>query len=312
MQGDQNTTEIKGNVLVLDIGGSFIKSGLVSAAGRMTELEPMPVDSKANAQTIVRTFADIIAAGFRSAEGQIDSIGIAIPGPFDYARGVSLMTHKFAGIKDIKLTAVLRATLPEIEEIPIRFKHDANAFLAGEMWCGAGQGVKRALGVALGTGIGVACCVDDKFLTNALGSPAPEVSVWQRPFKEGIVEDYVSTRALAKKYRLVRPGYDPAHGVKGIAEAAKAGDLEAINLFAGFGEDLGNALLPLCGTLHPELIIVGGQIAKDFTLFSEALSLVLNKAAVHAPGVVASHLGSCAALFGAVLAEDRTEYFQPE
>lgn len=312
MQSNQNTAEIRGNVLALDIGGSFIKSGVISADGLMVELKPVLVDSKADATTIIRVFADVITAGLKKADGTISAIGVAIPGPFDYVRGISLMIHKFSSIKDIMLVNALRKVIPEVAGIPVTFRHDANAFLAGEMWCGSGQGVKRALGVALGTGIGVACCVDGKFLTNALGSPAPEVSVWQRPFKEGIVEDYVSTRALVKKFRLVRPDYDPACGVKGIADAAKAGDQEAVNLFAGFGEDLGNVLLPLCETLHPELIIVGGQIAKDFTLFSEALSLILNKAAVHAPGVVACRLGSCAALFGAVLTEDRTEYFQPE
>jgi glucokinase len=307
VQSDQNTVEISGHVLALDIGGSFVKSGLVSVAGRMTELEPMPVDSKANAQTIVRIFADIIAAGFRAAEGQIDSIGIAIPGPFEYARGISLMTHKFAGIKDIKLAAALREALPEITEIPVRFRHDANAFLAGEMWCGAGQGVKRALGVALGTGIGVACCIGGKFLTNTLGSPAPEVSVWQRPFKDGIVEDYVSTRALVKKFRLVRPGYDPAYGVKGIAETAKAGDQEALRLFAGFGEDLGSVLVTLCETLRPERIIFGGQISKDSVLFVGPLKRALH-GAVYVPEVALSQLGNRAALFGAVLEESRAEY----
>ncbi len=307
MQGDKNTVEIKGKVLALDIGGSFIKSGLVSGTGVINEIKHVTFYSGADAKTIIRTFTSVIDAGFNAANGQISATGIAIPGPFNYARGISLMTHKYAGIKDVDLVKVLCEAIPDIAGIPLRFRHDANAFLAGEMWCGAGGGIKRALGVVLGTGIGVACCLDGEFLTNELGSPAPEVSVWKRSFRDSIVEDYVSTRALVAKYRLVRPNYDSTCGVKGIAEAAKAGDGEAIRVLAGFGEDLGNVLVPLCETLRPERIIFGGQISNDFALFENPLKAGLCRTD-HAAEIVPGCLGSAAALFGAVLEEKRQEY----
>ena len=307
MQGDQNTAEINGTVLALDVGGNFIKSGLILASGRMEEFSPVPVDSEADAAAIIGSFSEVIRTGFREAGGQIETIGVAIPGPFDYARGVSLMTHKFAAIKDMRLVAALCAVLPEMAGIPIRFRHDANAFLAGEMWRGAGQGVRRALGVTLGTGVGVACCVAGRFITNALGSPAPEVSMWQRPLKDKLVEDYVSTRALVTQYLAVRPDYDPARGARGLAEAAQAGNHDALRLFASFGENLGNALVPLCETLCPERIILGGQIAKDFVLFEKPLRTTLRHA-INIQRVISSQLGNRAALWGAILEECRTAY----
>jgi glucokinase len=298
MQSDQNTFEIDGCVLALDVGGSFIKSGLADATGLAAEFAPVPVDAAADARSIIRAFAEVVGAGMSAAAGKINAIGIAFPGPFDYARGVSLMTRKFAGINGVELSSALRETLPEIAAVPIRFRHDANAFLSGELWRGAGQGLRRAVGVTLGTGIGVSCSVGGRFINNALGSPAPEVSVWSRPYKGGIVEDVISTAGLVARYRLSHLNYDPADGVKGIAGAAKGDDPEAVRLFAELGTDLGAVLLPLCERFRPEKIIFGGQISKDFALFEETLKSELCRAA-QPPEAVMGKLGNRAALFGA-------------
>lgn len=297
MQSDQNIAEVSRLALALDIGGSFVKSGLVSAVGLTAEFAPVPVDAGGGAGSIVRTFAEVVSAGLRAAGGRVAGIGIAVPGPFDYARGVSQMTRKFAGINGVDLRAALRGALPGTAALPLRFRHDANAFLEGELWQGAGRGLSRGIGVTLGTGIGVSCRIDGAFINNAQGSPAPEVSVWSRPFRGGIVEDFISTKGLVTRYRRTHPEYGPAGGVKGIAAAAKAGEPEAVRLFVELGSDLGEVLLPLCERFNPERIIFGGQIAKDFALFADSLNAGLGRAARPPPGVMGS-LGNRAALFG--------------
>ncbi|HNX34633.1 MAG TPA: ROK family protein [Kiritimatiellia bacterium] len=298
MQSDQNVTEVSGCVLALDVGGSAVKSGLVFWDGRIAELAPAAVDSSASARVIVRALAEVLSAGLRAAEAPVCGIGVAIPGPFDYARGVSLMTHKFSALKDLPLGESLRAAVPEAAGLPFRFMHDANAFLAGEMWRGAGRGLCRCLGVTLGTGIGVSCRFDGVFRVNALGSPASEVSVWSRPYKGGTVEDAVSTRGLVSRYRLVRPEYPVGDGAKGIADAARRGDAEAGRIFAELGEDLAAVLLPVCERFRPERIIFGGRIANDFALFETPLNAALARRA-GSPLAVSSELGGRAALLGA-------------
>jgi len=289
---------VTGYVLALDVGGSAAKSGLVSADGRIVELAPLPVDAAASAPAIVRALADVLAHGLRAAEEPVLGIGVAMPGPFDYARGVSLMTHKFAGLKGLPLAEALREALPAIRTIPFRFLHDANAFLAGEMWRGAGRGLRRCIGVTLGTGIGVSCRLDGAFLVNAQGSPSAEVSVWSRPYPGGIVEDAISTRGLVARYRVVRPEYRVEGGVKGIEAAARQGDAEAVRVFAGMGEDLGCVLLPLCERFHLQRIIVGGRIANAFPWFGAPLQAAVARGA-DSPEVVPGELGGRAALFGA-------------
>jgi len=306
VQSDQNIAEVTRRVLALDIGGTFVKSGLVSDSGGVEDAAPVPVDAGGGAPSIIGVIAEVVSAGLSAAGGRVDRIGVAMPGPFDYARGISLMTRKFGSINGLELIGALREALPGIAEVPIRFRHDANAFLAGELWQGAAQGVARAIGVTLGTGIGVACCLDGFFITNRLGSPAPEVSVWSRPYKGGIVEDFISTAGLVTRYRQVCPAYAPEGGVKGIAEAAQRDERAAVRLFEELGEDLGAVLLPLCERFRPERIVFGGQIAKDFSLFGPALQAALARAG-NPQDVVMGRLGTHAALLGATLDERRTE-----
>ena len=124
------------------------------------------------------------------------------------------------------------------------FLHDANAFLSGAAWEKTG----RLGGITLGTGLGAAVMIDGVFLNNEKGSP--RYSLWNKPFRGGIGEDFVSAAALLKAC----PG---AGSVKEIAERSDTD---------GIWHDFGNALAELLTAWRNELdlqkIYVGGGISK--------------------------------------------------
>lgn len=286
-----------GWVVALDAGGSSVKSGLVGADGRWIGLPTEPMDASGAASAIVEQLGAVVGRGVRASAGTVLGIGIAIPGPFDYARGISLMTHKYAGIKGVPLADALRDACGDVGSLPIWFMHDANAFLAGERWRGAARGCRCCIGVTLGTGVGVACWENGAFVSNSLGSPSPEVSVWSRPFQGGLVEDAISTRGLVDRYHQECARYPVESGVKGIAEAALRGDAAARRLFSELGDDLGAVLAPLCERFRPERVVLGGQIANAFDLFAPVLGDALARAA-RGPVAVRGVLGEAAALCG--------------
>ena len=298
-------SEIKTVILAIDAGGTYLKSALIESSGTMVPASFRQVEAQAQgtAGDIVAAYALLITQALELAGRTgfiLSGIGIAIPGPFDYRNGISLMKHKFAALYQIKLDEKLRAELPAVSDIPIRFRHDANSFLAGEIWRGAARGYAINGAVTLGTGLGAACCLDGKFINNELGSPAPEVSLWSCLYRDGIVEDYVSSRALVAAYRTQRPNYDPAGGAKGIAEAARQGDSFAADVYADFGTDLGKALQPWSKRFGLEIIVFGGQISRDFHLFAPALRKQLQVAGIQ-PELAVGSLGADAALYGAAM-----------
>lgn len=268
MQSHQDHAQIN-RILALDVGGTFIKSAVIDNSGNLEESIQTPSNSSGDAKEIINAFKNAISGQ------RVQAVGIAIPGPFDYARGISLMEHKFAAIKSLELKTML-------PDIPVRFIHDANAFLLGELDMGAGRGHSRVGGITLGTGLGAAVVRDGVLLCNELGSPAASVSLWNKPFRDGTVEDYISSRALLREY--------PADNVKSIAEAALRGDTKAIAVWHEFGEALSHVLSAWTETHKLERIIIGGQIANDLELFAAPLK--------HLP-IVRAQLGTRAALYGA-------------
>lgn len=292
MSGDRAMAqEAAGMVLALDVGGTFIKSGIWDGTS-LLELPPLAVDSQGGREGILASFSEAVLAALRL--GPVSGLGICIPGPFDYRLGISLMTHKFAAIHGLDLAAEIRRATG-CGQVPIRFRHDAVSFLAGELRCGGGRR-GRILGVTLGTGIGVAACLDGVMELDPLGKPAAGISIWSRPFRGATVEDVVSARAIIARYCAMDAGFDRSRGVRGIAEAARSGDALALDALAGFGGDLGFALGNHARDLGVGLIILGGQIAKAFDLFGPALLGCVGDGIELRP----SRLGDRATLLGAI------------
>ena len=267
MSNHQNNAEI---VLALDIGGTFIKSALFRSGELFHRLEPVPSRSEGNREAIAAAFRQVI----RQA-GKFDHLAVAVPGPFDYEHGIFRMPHKFAAVNGRPF-----AELSGREAAC--FLHDANAFLLGEMTHGAARGFSRCGGITLGTGLGAAFASGGEIRTGCDGSPAPEVKLWNRPFRGKIAEDFISARALLARF--------PAGNVREIAERAKAGDPAAKQLWLEYGAALFELLSQWQEQLSPEVIVIGGGIGCDLALFGALpAGLPLRKA----------ELGEDAALYGA-------------
>lgn len=285
---------MNGCCLALDIGGSFVKVSPVGqdCAPLLENALQVPVNSAGSAHAILGALRAAAAQGRTAAEGlgcAVETVGVSIPGPFDYFAGVSHMTHKFAAIRDMPLVPVLAE---QAGCGRVTFLHDSTAFMLGECFFGAGRGAARPVGVMLGTGFGFGVMQDGRICVNARQTPA--LSLWGRAFREGITEDYVSTRAIRARYAARRTDGGCAD-VREIAGRARAGDAEAAETMAETGALLAEILLPHVTALHCDRVVLGGQIARSADLLLPALT-----AGLPVPVVVAQHLDH-AALLGAAL-----------
>jgi len=78
-------------VIALDVGGSSIKSAVVSSSRRLDgPVATLPIDSRADADTIFATFAAAIRQHLPDASAErLLGVAVGCPGPFDYKAGVS-------------------------------------------------------------------------------------------------------------------------------------------------------------------------------------------------------------------------------
>lgn len=97
-------------------------------------------------------------------------IGIAMPGPFDYLTGICLMknVNKYESLYGLNIKQELSDRLG-IDVQNIVFRNDSEAFLAGEMRFGAGKGLKKGIGITLGTGLGTSIYQNGEAQDMALG-----------------------------------------------------------------------------------------------------------------------------------------------
>ena len=265
-------------VLAIDAGGSYFKSCIVDNRGRVMQDShyKTPVDSGGIAENIYLAYETTIGRAFVFAEKngfKIDGIGISTPGPFDYANYTSLMKHKFQSIYGVNLRDMLqkRCSLPD--DFPIKFIHDAHAFLVGEHWNGAAKGYENAAGVTIGTGLGFGLIKDNKICGNESGGPY--ISLFKAPWGYGIVEDYVSKRGIISLYNKLS-GNENDIDVIDIEYLARDGDKNAINTFAQTGKILGTVLKPIADETKFDCLVLGGQISRAFIFMEAALKSCLN------------------------------------
>ncbi|MGO9435356.1 MAG: ROK family protein [Terracidiphilus sp.] len=282
-----------GCVLVYDIGGSHVSAAVCAEAGFV--LGPVVKAAQPDEQSIAAFLDALRKLALQAAPDlhRVRGAGLAMPGPFDYEKGVSWMRHKLPYLYGFDLRHGLAECL-SWEDAQVRFLNDAAAYLLGEIGAGAARGVGRVVGFTLGTGIGSAFALDGKLQLNGKGVP-PGGEIWNVPFEGGIVEDLISTRAIKRGY-LERTGRE-----REVAEIAAeaAHDPAVLEVFEQFGRDLGRVLRMLLHDFAPQVVVLGGGIAGAAPLFLPSTRAELQGSPLE---VRISTLGDHAPLVGAGVA----------
>ena len=283
----------------VDIGGSHISCAAIDLsnhqiiAGSRAE---HPVDNHAQAADIIQGWAAALRKTMQTIDTQqLAGIGFAMPGPFDYVNGIALFegNEKFEQLYNVNVSRALREELQLEPDTSLRYINDATSFAIAEAWIGKAKGYDKVLALTLGTGFGSA------FLKkSAPVIEGPEVPkqgcVWHLPFKDGIADDYFSTRWFVRRY-AEETGIAVA-GVKEIAVQA-ASNAVAQQLFDEYGTNMGNCLSGWMKTFGVEVMVIGGNISGAIGLFGPALKSSLQQNGLQ-PDIYISELKEDAAIIG--------------
>ena len=265
--------------LLFDVGGTSIKAavalsgeGLLSGSGRS-----LAVPAEGSREDILAAFQEALHQAWQAAADAgataLVGLGYAIGGPFDYPRGISLIRGltKYEALYGVSLKQEAlgwAAPLPKAPRFSVIFQNDAAMFALGEARYGLARGRDRAMFVTLGTGAGSSFTVGGQLVRE--GPEVPRAGfLYDAPFQDSIIDDYLSRRGLL---RMAGERGLPLHGdVKGLAEAALAGEATARQLFSDFGRLTAQALSPWVARFRPDILVIGGRIALSQALFAPAL-----------------------------------------
>lgn len=253
------------NVVVLDVGGMHISGALVKESSlELHGISSVAANNSGSQEEILGTFEELIRMvldACRITPKELTGLSFGIPNPFDYQEGVSQMQHKYAALYGVNLRRVL-AKQYGIHPNAISFVNDASAFLLGESYKGAGVGATRLVGITLGTGIGSAFMVGDRIVSSGEGIQN-DGYLWNFPWEGSIVEDFISTHGIQSLYQ------DRTGDTLSVLEIAQKADIStaASDTMQTFGRVLGTVLKKVCAPFRPEVIVIGGAIARSSNLF---------------------------------------------
>ena len=222
-----------------DIGGSHISCAAIDLkTGKILKetLTERAVNNQAQASVIISEWADALAISMSGIPiEKIKGIGFAMPGPFDYLKGICYIKGlaKYENLYGFNITDAISSRLDVPDGFLVRFMNDASAFAVGEAWAGSAAKYNRSLSITFGTGFGSA------FISNRIpivdGPQVPKMGcIYHIPYREGIADDYFSTRGLLGRYKKAT-GVELS-GVKELAAMA-ASDKLVKDLFTDFGEN---------------------------------------------------------------------------
>ncbi|MHA4896593.1 ROK family protein [Pedobacter sp. PWIIR3] len=242
----------------VDIGGSHITAAHVDCNTYKIIDHTMKrerVSSMDEAETIFTSWVEALSSLILKSGVESTKIGIAMPGPFDYKEGISLMQgmQKYDALHGMNIRTILSERLGVPAE-DIIFINDAEAFLRGELASGAASDFDRAIGITLGTGLGSTsnCSGEVKDMNKAFA-----------PFLDSIAEEYISTRWFLKRYKELT-----GNDIKNVELFLNTdcADTKA-KIFDEFATNLAAFLNDFIAEEKPQVLVIGGNIARTWDHF---------------------------------------------
>ena len=245
----------------IDVGGSFIKAGLVSPDGTVTRRVKLPSDVPSGVAAIEERIRDAV----EDLESKTSAIGIGLPGIVDPEDGTVRFSPNIPCWRDYPA----RERIGRVLERNVVVENDASCAALGEARFGAGRGLSSFLLVTLGTGVGGGVVLSGEIWRGEGGRGGEVGHITVDPAGEpcgcgsrGCLETVCSSTAILREAR--RAGLEG--DVRGLAERARAGGRGEAALFESAGRGLGIALAAWLNILDIRTIILAGGMQPAFDL----------------------------------------------
>jgi len=302
-----------GQVVGIDLGGSHLHFALADFRGMILQDSSKKIRPEDGPHKLIGEIVAGVRALTAKAGGRLRAVAIGVPSPVDAERGVVAFAYNLPGWKDIHLAGELEEKL----RVPVFLENDCNMAAIGEHWRGVAKDVDNFVMIAIGTGTGSGVFVDGKLYRGRTGSAGEVYRMnidwprWADNFGDsGHFESYVSGIGIVAEARkaLTVPTGSAASDLAAerdahfVFEAFRQGDPNARAVLEEIFTMLGVGIANIISILDPDLIVLGGGIAKGAPEFM--LSTV-NKIVQHiykenAPPIKLSSLEDKAQTFGAI------------
>ncbi|WP_235509689.1 ROK family protein [Terrabacter sp. Soil811] len=246
-------------VVGIDVGGTRIKSALVTPDGQVLAEAVRPTPDKVGEQ-----LGEVAAKAVVELTARVDeavdllAVGVAVPGLVDDVTGIGVWSANL-GWRDLDLRGSIAAHV----DVPVAIGHDVRSGLLAEHRLGAAREADNVLFVPLGTGLASAILCRGQVVTGSLwtGEIGHIVVVPDGPLcacgQRGCLEALSSAGAIGRRW-------SEATGLVGdaeeVARRAEAGEPEARRIWQEAIDALAIMVAPVVAAAGTELVLIGGGL----------------------------------------------------
>jgi len=285
-----------GYIAGIDIGATSLDIALADVTGLVLQRCSEPTDVKLSPESVFGRCGELLLELIRTQSAtpdQVLGIGVGVPGPVDFARGV----------------LVAPPLMPEWENFPIRdflkktfisafvvVDNDVNIMALGEQRAGDAAGIDHFIFVKIGTGIGAGIISNGKIHRGSDGCAGDIGHICvdkEGPLcscgNQGCLEAMAAGPAIVSKaLEAARNGTSPilsqmreSNGglirPEDVNAACREGDQAALDIIRDSGQMIGDVLAGLVNFFNPSHIFIGGGIAN----FGNHLLVAIRRAVLH-------------------------------
>lgn len=302
--------------LGIDLGGTFIKAGLIDySTSRIIKHFKHPTDASRGPKVVIQHLNEAYCHLLDICDNkgyEPVAVGIGSPGTIGQPDGrVTDASPNIKGWQGIILTKIFGKT-----DIPVFADNDANCAALAEHWSGLKGRYKNMVFITVGTGIGGGLIIDGKLFrgSNFAGAELGHTTIVRngklcKCGLHGCLEAYASVPNMIKRFgqwaRKFGTGLNRAISPEQLFGLYEKGNRAAVQTITENADYLGVGIGSFVNALNPEIVVIGGGFSGTGSEYIRLIHASIVKHAFRAATaklkVVKARMGNNAGFIGAAL-----------
>ena len=292
----------------IDLGGTNLKIALLDLRYRIRYKEVLNTQRFTRKEVLISAIVDSVDKILKDnnlSRKNLLGVGLGLPGPIDYEKGIVHFFPNIPGWKEVKLKNILERKL----RLPVFVDNDAKVMSLAEHKLGAAKGSTNAVCITLGTGVGGGVIINGK-LYRGLSNAAGEIG--HMPINENgprcncrgyaCLESYIGNNRILREARKI---FGSSITLEKLSYLAKKQNRNAKAIWLKVAERLSVTLVGVVNLLNPDCIVIGGGVAGAGKILFDNIKKIIARRAMSVQAkhvkVFKAKLGNSAGLIGAAI-----------
>ena len=283
--------EVRKYYVGIDLGGTFIKGGIVDDLGNIIYSDKTPTESDGGSEKVSANISALVKrllAKTGLSADDVEGIGMGVPGMIDSKEGNVIYSNNLKW-KDFRISDSVSAQTG----LKVKIANDANVAALGEVKFGAAKGCENMVMLTLGTGVGCGIVANSQLIegNKSAGAELGHMVIVANGEqctcgRKGCLEAYASATALIRDTKRAMEAHKDSKmweiGSLDAVTGKTAFDYKDTDPYAKQVVDeyiahLAFGITNIANIFRPETILLGGGVCAQGDDLIKPLQALLNR-----------------------------------